>query len=220
MKTSKPFSTISYNTKDFLIAQLNSLYNRRLLDFWAIIYHYAEEDESKDHWHVYFYPNGSMDTDPLKEYFMETDPTNIKPLGIKMIKHSYHFADWYLYAIHDKDFLLSKGESRKHHYSIDDVISSDKDDLLEMVHTIDFTKYTKQKKLLEKINTQADLIKLARNGEVPLNQVGQINQLINWGLNDYTYRNGRTTHTPKVDDDTGELIEIPFNILGTPPFDN
>ena len=44
MKTSKPFSTISYNTADFLSVKLNDLVNRRKIAFWAYVEHLPEED--------------------------------------------------------------------------------------------------------------------------------------------------------------------------------
>ena len=65
MKTSKPFSTISYNTADFLSVKLNDLVNRRKIAFWAYVEHLPEEDEKKAHKHLYIVPNGQINTDEV-----------------------------------------------------------------------------------------------------------------------------------------------------------
>ena len=39
MRTSKPFSTISYNTEDYLTAKLDELVTTRKIEFYAFIEH-------------------------------------------------------------------------------------------------------------------------------------------------------------------------------------
>lgn len=125
MRTSKPFSTISYNTADFLNLRLGELVQRRQIDFFAWVHHYAEEDETKEHKHLYIVPNGRVDTDQILDFLLEHDPKHPdKPFNC-IRPHSSKFADWYLYALHDATYLASKGQARKFHYVMDDVQTSD-----------------------------------------------------------------------------------------------
>ena len=96
MRTTKPFSTISYNTEHFLIDKLNELVRKRVIKFWAFIEHIPEEDEKKKHKHLYMIPNGQLDTDQLDEFFREIDIEDVTrpPLGIKMFVSS-KWDDWY-----------------------------------------------------------------------------------------------------------------------------
>ena len=83
MRTSRPFSTISYNSTDHLIAKLDDLVKRRKIDFYAFIEHLPEEDQEKRHKHLLIVPNGYIQTDDLKPYIDEYDPTHPdKPLSI------------------------------------------------------------------------------------------------------------------------------------------
>ena len=82
MKTSKPFSTISYNSPEFLIVKLNDLVERRVIAFFAFVKHFKEADEKKDHIHLIIFPNGQYQTDALKDYLAEPDFSDLsnKPL--------------------------------------------------------------------------------------------------------------------------------------------
>lgn len=46
MRTSKPISTISYNTLPFLKEKLDDLVNNQVLEFYFFIWHHAEDDEA------------------------------------------------------------------------------------------------------------------------------------------------------------------------------
>lgn len=48
MKTSKPISTISYNSKPYLVKKLNDLKKAGILEFWSFIEHEPESDEIRD----------------------------------------------------------------------------------------------------------------------------------------------------------------------------
>lgn len=129
MRTSKAISSVSYNSPEFLKSKLDGLVNNHIIEFWAFICHKGEPTESedllKDHIHLYMMPNHKIDTMDLKDYFKEDDPKNPKlPLDIKAIKNS-KFDEWYLYVLHDEDYLLSKGLVRFYRYSPDMFIASD-----------------------------------------------------------------------------------------------
>lgn len=206
MKTSKPFSTISYNSPEFLSVKLNDLVNRRKISFWAYVHHLPEEDEKKPHKHLLIVPNGQINTDEvLLDYLIEFDPSKPdKPLACVGVKSS-KFYDWYMYSIHDKDYLASKGQSRKYHYTRDDVVCSDTDILNEEIHQMDMSKLSKVKALNQAINDGVPFEELLARGQIPVQQVYAFRQTYELLQAYYTNRNGRTTHQ-KIDPDTGEIL--------------
>ena len=131
MKTTKPISSISWNSIQYLVDRLEELRKAHLIAFWVLIQHHAEEDEKKDHIHFYVEPNRSIDTEVLRENFIELVP-NSKPLGVNKFEKS-NFQNWLWYSIHDKAYLFSKGETRKYNYSISDLISSNDEDLRQRI---------------------------------------------------------------------------------------
>lgn len=194
MRTSKPFSTISYNTEDFLNLRLCELVQRRQIDFFAWVQHYPEEDETKDHKHLYIVPNGRVDTDQILDYLLEHDPKHPdKPF--KCIRpHSSKFADWYLYALHDVTYLASKGQARKFHYVMDDVQTSDRDYLLEEVHTIDFAKLNRFAVLRDAALQGVPFEELLMGGGIPIQQTYAYKQAYDLMANCRTDRAGREGH--------------------------
>lgn len=206
MKTSKPFSTISYNSADFLTVKLNDLVNRRKLAFWAYVEHLPEEDEKKAHKHLYIVPNGQINTDEvLLDILVEYDPVHPeKPLGCVGVKSS-KFYDWYMYSIHDVDYLSSKGQSRKYHYRREEVACSDTDYLNEEIHQMDMSKLSKVKALNEAVRNGVPFEELLMRGQIPVQQVYAFQKTYGM-LQTYTFRNGRDTHQ-NVDEDTGEILD-------------
>lgn len=155
MKTSKPISTISFNTQDYALGVLKNLTLKQVIEFWVITKHKGEPDESndevdKDHFHIYMEPARLIQTMDLKEAFKEIDPGNPKPLGVIDIRSS-KFDDWYLYALHDPAYLASKKQSRVYHYSKDDMITSNEDELNAKVSRIDIGAMTPYVRLEEYI---------------------------------------------------------------------
>ena len=206
MKTSKPFSTISYNSADFLTVKLNDLVNRRKLAFWAYVEHLPEEDEKKAHKHLYIVPNGQINTDEvLLDILVEYDHTHPeKPLGCVGVKSS-KFYDWYMYSIHDVDYLSSKGQSRKYHYRREEVACSDTDYLNEEIHQMDMSKLSKVKALNEAVRNGVPFEELLMRGQIPVQQVYAFQKTYGM-LQTYTFRNGRDIHQ-NVDEDTGEILD-------------
>ena len=97
MITRSNISTISYNTDDFLTFKLNDMIKNHCIEFWAFINHIPEEDERKEHKHLFIIPSGTVDTFALSDILEEIDFTNptMPPLGTIFWKHS-KFVDWYL----------------------------------------------------------------------------------------------------------------------------
>ena len=207
MKTSKPFSTISYNSSEFLELKLNDLIIRRKIAFYGFIEHLPEEDEKKAHKHLYIVPNGQINTDEILDYLLELDPKNPdKPLGCIPF-HSSKFTDWYLYSIHDKDYLASKGQTRKYSYTKEELTVSDSDFFNEELHCMDLSRLSKVKALRNAVETGVPFELMVMNGQIPVQQVYAYKQTYDMILDYFyrTYRNGRQSHQ-NVDTETGEII--------------
>lgn len=199
MKTSKPISTISYNTRAFLLGKLQELERNYTISAWFFIYHFAEEDEAKDHFHVFIKPNGKIDTCELQAQFKEycsSDP-NIKPLGCIDFQAS-KIDDAYLYFAHYKPYLSWKHQKRRYHYDWSCFACSDFD-WLEYVHNhaLSASDFAERSAILNAIQDNSNsLSNLISNGVVPLNMATSVfayRNLLDGDLD----RGGRVTHTPK-----------------------
>lgn len=126
MKTRLPISTVSYNTDSFLQYKLNELIKAKKISFWSYIIHKAEENEKKDHKHLFIVPSSTVQTVDLQSFFDEIDLSSDKPLKCMDFRPS-KFYDWYKYCLHDIAYLFSKGEIRQFHYSKSDFVVSDLD---------------------------------------------------------------------------------------------
>lgn len=137
MATSKPISTISYNTEDFLKAKLDKLTESGIITFWAYIHHNGEErleDEAagKDHLHLLMIPNKCIDFVGIGKEFQEFFPNDPqKPLRCMPFRTS-KTDDWILYAIHDPDYILFHGLNKTYIYDVTDFKASDKDYLHQL----------------------------------------------------------------------------------------
>lgn len=126
MATNKPISTISYNTEEFLVDKLNTWYKAHLIQCWQYIKHKGE-DGDKDHIHLRIEPNKRLDPMELTQALIEPDPNNKKPLGCRPWRSSKE-EDWFLYAIHDKQYLKIKSSDSKDgkiEYKVDDIVVSE-----------------------------------------------------------------------------------------------
>lgn len=205
MKTTKPFSTISYNSIEFLENRLSELVQKRLISFFAFVHHYAEADERKDHIHLIIIPNGQVQTDSVTDILQELDPSNpLKPLGV-MPWHTSKWGDWFLYTCHDTAYLATKGQTREHHYQESDFVTSDPDYFHELITTIDRTKYVKTQDFVRKVQEGHSLLEMLQKGQIPAPQFNQWKQMFEYINENTAYRGDRTTHSPKVDPRTGEV---------------
>lgn len=205
MRTSKPISTISYNTENYLKGKLEELKKNRTISDYMYILHFAEEDESKNHTHVFIEPNKMLDTMALQENFREIDPKdNTKLLGCINF-HSSKVDDWILYSMHFEPYLVSKGQSRKYHYKQDDFRFADELTFEALFnHAMYQSDWALNNQRVQWIkNRLTNPEDLLFNGSVPLQQAGQLLAVKRLLLD----RNGRTTHTPIEVDEDGVILE-------------
>jgi len=203
MRTSKPISTISYNTQEFLIAKCDELIRNHKISDYMFINHFAEADEKKNHIHLWLKPNTLLDTMDLQNYFKELDPNNpTKPLKCLDFRSS-EVDDWVLYNEHYEPYLASKGESREFHYTKDDFIYYDEDNFDDLYnHAHKGSEWAKRNQILTALNDgmvkPTDLI---LNGTIPLNMASQLNAFKymqqHYGLD----RGGRPNHEERGEDD-------------------
>lgn len=201
MKTTKPLSTISYNSFGFLTGKLKDLTANDILKFWAFIEHMPEEDEKKNHFHVFMLPAKQVDDVWLQKQFIEPDPQGARKC---LLVEKSKFVDWYWYVLHDARYLASKGQSRKFHYLPEQVFSSEPDYLAELVRNSPLPKndidtvygYLKQ---------GLQPLEIARLMNIPLTRLNYaINAIVSLsrgaGVLD---RNGRSNHEEQSDPDFG-----------------
>jgi len=178
LRTSKPISTVSYNTEEFLVHQLKELIKSHRISDYMYIRHDAEQDEKKDHFHVWLKPNTLLDTMDLQEFFTELDPNNVKPLKCIDFRTS-QVDDWILYNQHYAPYLASKGESREFFYTREDFKYYDEDTFEHLYnHAFKGSDWARRFQLLEQLRTSSVAPQdLVLNGSVPLNLASQLNAL-------------------------------------------
>ena len=208
MKTRKPITTISYNSDGFLRMKLEELRRAKVISIWFFINHQPEEDEKKAHKHVWILPAKTIQTDDIVDELLEPDLKHPdKPLKCLHFQSCNSFADWYLYSLHDKSYLLRKGQRRAYSYTIDDMVCSDRDELDNFVKEIDMTDYTAMGRLIEAKDQGLTFNEYLRRGSVPVQLFNQYLKAWEYLDGNNTQRNGRSTHTPAYDPSTGEVIE-------------
>lgn len=103
--TSRPIGTISYNTPNFLMKTIYNLRDNGYIDDYRIAFHYAEEENKKEHFHVLLYPSRRLDPSQVQRMFLEPDPNNPdNPLGCRPFRYSEPL-NWLMYVLHDPEYL-------------------------------------------------------------------------------------------------------------------
>lgn len=222
MRTTKPISTISYNSPAFLEQKLNELLKAKRISFWAFIPHHGEDDEAgkKDHIHVHLVPSKMLQTDDLKDELKEFDPTHpTKPLGC-MTFVSSKWDDWYLYGLHDRRYLAMKGQTRRHTYKHESFRTSDEDELLCKARQIDMIALSPYADMEDAIDNGITWSEYFRRGTIPITQLHAWQTA--WELlagPQRTFRAGRESHYASeeakayrecTDPSTGE-VSLPFD---------
>lgn len=172
MKTSKPISTISYNTEEFLRKKIEYWKDHGFIEYGMWIKHEPEQDEKKSHYHVFLRPAKLIQTMDLENDSIEIDPNNIdKPLKMVGFRNSKE-DDWVEYAIHDEEYLQSKGLTREKHYSFDDIQTTDQDTLTDIIsHLKDNRKGRLEYRLLDCIKRDMTWQQIVASGIIPLRQI-------------------------------------------------
>ena len=179
MATSRPISTISYNTKDFLLSKLNSWYESHLIQSYQVIFHIGEEGD-KNHAHLRIEPNKVLDPMNLTADLKECDPLHPLPLGCRPWRPSKE-EDWCLYVIHDSDYLRLKYQGgvkgEKIPYKWHDIIASPFYDVETMyIRAKIYFDHTSHS-IAQKLASGSTPMELILDGELP-STVNQINHAL------------------------------------------
>jgi hypothetical protein len=184
-----------------------------VISFWAFVPHKPEDDEAglKLHSHLYVEPAKMLQTDDLTKALKEFDPVHPdKPLGC-ITWRSSKFDSWYLYGLHNKRYLASKGQSRKFHYEHSDIATSDEDDLLFKARSIDLISLSPYADMEEAQRNGLSWLEYFSRGTIPIQQVALFKCAWDMLLESHTNRNGHEGHSFDIDDETGEIMEdAPF----------
>lgn len=172
MRTTKPISTISYNSTEFLLGKLDELTNAGMVEFWFIVVHRGEDDEAgkKDHTHVFVVPAKMVQTEDFREALIEPVPGG-KPLGCLAWRSSKQ-TDAILYFLHDKNYLRAKGLQRKFSYTTSDVLTSDPDDFMRRYYeAMESTEARAYAQIIEACERGLSFGEFLKLGIVPIQQV-------------------------------------------------
>ena len=172
MKTSKPISTISYNSVEFLKAKLDYLVRSGEVAFWYYIKHHGEYDketnmQDKDHIHVYLEFADRVDTIKLGEMFLEYEngDLNSKPLKCMPFRVSKPY-DALLYNIHHAQYLLQN--------TIDDIVTSDRDYLNQIYSEAMHSDIFKRDRMVKLMDSGVSVAEMCYHGLVNTNQAYQM----------------------------------------------
>lgn len=197
MKTKLPISTISYNSPEYLEIKLREMQRGKIISEWHYIQHQPEDDEGGKKWHIHLWmePAKSIQTEDLVMEMIEPDPEKPdKPRKCLPFRLSKNFGDWYLYAIHDRAYLASKAESRRYHYTVDDVRTSDNDQLNCRIHEIDMLDKSGWSKMAAFLAEGLTFAEVFKRGSVPIQQFAQWRAAYEYMVAERTNRNGRPGH--------------------------
>lgn len=175
MRTRKPISNVGYLTDQYLIDRLDNAVSDGLISFWSFIRHRADEDLKKDHVHIFALPANTIDTISFNERFIEVDPGNSLPLRLLRWNPS-KWDDWYLYAIHDPDYLEMKRMHRNYRYSKEEIHCSDFDEMEYMISMIDYGNIFSLNKIIKAAENQMSIAQAITEGIIP---PGQLNKYMN-----------------------------------------
>lgn len=173
MRTSKPISTISYNTDEFLKAKIEYWKSVGFIEYGMWIRHDPEQDEKKSHCHVFLKPAKLIQTTDLEDDSFEIDPNNPdKPLKMVSFRVSKE-DDWTLYSIHDPSYLREKGLERELVYSFDDIQTTCQDTLTDIIsHVNDNRKGRLEYRIADCVKRGMSWQQIVASGIIPIRQMG------------------------------------------------
>lgn len=176
--TRKPFAFVAWNSPNFLFNSLNEMVKHDQISFYSVIQHRPEPADDlvkkgeKEHFHVYCEPVDTLFLSEVKSELSEIQPEGInRPARIQKSA----FDPWFVYCLHDEQYLLSIGQSRHFHYDVEDFINSDNDVFYEYVRNVNWNKFHKSNNkvrlLVERVARDGgSWVDVLDSGIIPINQ--------------------------------------------------
>lgn len=212
MNTGLPVSTISFNTTGFLEERLVDMTNRGLLEWWAFIPHEPEPNPDNDdgngkkHSHVRVHPAKRVQTEAIRQYLREYDPKRPKdPLGCLPFWSSKHFGEWYLYVLHDVQYLKWKGLTREYHYRPEDIVTSDRDALNWFVRQNDLKEISPIQSMIDAIGMGMRFEEYFYMGKIPVQQIRQYREA--WAIVTSQMYKGNVSRETQNDNDVSNASD-------------
>ena len=180
MKTSKPISTISYNSEDFLKAKLDYLTKSGNIAFWYYIKHNGEYDtetgvQDKDHIHLYVESGDRVDTIKLGEMFVEYPNGDLNALPLKCMPFRVSKVyDALLYNIHHPQYLLTKFEKKEFAYTLDDIVTNDRDYLNQLYSEALHSDLFKRDRMMKLMDNGVSMAEMCFHGLINPSQAYQM----------------------------------------------
>lgn len=208
MKTIKTISNISYNSIAHFEQCIKALWGGNKIDWAYWIYHKADTDETKDHIHFVLRPSSRVDTSDLRKFFNEVDPTHPDMPLTCTCKWNFtnSMDDWLLYAIHDINYLKSKGQTRNHFYEWKDIKATDYGALRQDIASIDMTKWNRLAILEKAVREDIPFAQLVQDGFIPIAQRAQYEQQYRAIKDNIVLRKGCRFQSHELYDDCGNPI--------------
>lgn len=210
MKTSKPISTISYNSEGFLKAKLDYLSRSGEVAFWYYIKHHGELDretgiQDREHIHLYLEFADRVDTIKLGDMFLEYEngDLNSKPLKCMPFRVSKPY-DALLYNIHHAQYLLQKFEQKEFSYTLDDIVTSDRDYLNQIYSEAMHSDIFKRDRMMRLMDSGVTVAEMCYHGLVNTNQAYQMM------IFEQLYKRGKYNIDKAAEDDRLLGLENPF----------
>lgn len=178
--TTKPITTISYNTEAFLQRKLKELFDSKKITDYRYIFHHGE-DGDKDHFHVFIEPNRRLDTGELLDEFKEVDPTKEKPLGVLPFRTNSKRDHWIMYVIHDPAYLRNHQSNDdgdgKIEYPVTDIKTPFEDQLMRDYKSALRLRNTDNQQIIDKMAAGENLLNIAYQLDVNPQRINAIMQL-------------------------------------------
>lgn len=152
---------------------LSSMVERGLIDFWAFIVHKPDIDDLKEHNHIYMRPCKIVNSDSIQKEFIEPDPKAGLPRKALIIRKSNSFGDWYLYGLHDREYLKCRGLERNVHYGEADFYCSDQESFNMLKNEIDTVALKGFVQMLELASEGFSLENALKKGIIPMSRAAQ-----------------------------------------------
>lgn len=186
MKTKQFISTICYSSADYTKLKLDSLLSCGKIDFYCFIFHKKEEDEKKDHLHLFIMPSAPIDTKEIDMLLIQPceDGQSLGTCGIWHTVGKNNVSDFLLYVMHDKMYMRIKGYTeRKYEYYEDDFVTSHLDGLSNLIYdAYHNSMFTFNRRVMDMIIKSKDITQTGKdmvlNGYIPLNSTCSFHHLL------------------------------------------
>lgn len=209
MNTISVISSISFNSVAFFeakVSELTRLGKGQIADWCHWIVHQPDTDQKKSHIHFVLKPSRRIDTNSLRQEFLESPSADyverrikdgialidaVKPFGVMPFTKTTSISDWLLYAVHDVGYLFRKGYNRNTRYDRADVKSTDPDFLASQWDEATDPLQSMTRKVVELYTVQQmSFSEILQLGIIPPNLTYHFKQIVE-GLSEPVKRRGK-----------------------------